>query len=137
MLPAVAKRVVARVLHARGPLLSRPGHEAAEGLVGQELFRRREVLGERRGVVRAVHRAVAGPADGDGAVQHGVGVALFSVALVCAPVLDEVRVWLGGRCCLVRELWSGFAIGMSRLLKLANPLLLAPSLLPLSFHHRC
>lgn len=67
-LPTVAKQAVARVLHARCPLLSSPGHEAADGLVGQQRLPRGEALGERRRVVRAVNRAVAGSADGDGAV---------------------------------------------------------------------
>lgn len=34
-LSPVVEQVVARVLHARRPLFSRPGHEAADGLVRQ------------------------------------------------------------------------------------------------------
>lgn len=54
------------------------------------------MLRERQGVVRTVHRAVAGAADGDGPVQHGVGVALLAVALVRAPGEEMFR---GGRGC--------------------------------------
>lgn len=144
--PAVAKQVVARVLHARGPLLSRPGHEASDGLIAQQLFQCREVLGERRGVVRAVNRAVAGSADGDGAVQHRVGVALFSVALVCAPVHEVLGVEGGGwgKVGLVREIYLALAVyvgnvahtSTSRLLKLIKKKLTA-AFLPLSCLHHC
>lgn len=88
-LPPIVEQVVARILHARGSLFSRPGHEAADGLVRQQLLRGGEVLRKCRGVVRTVHCAVAGAADGNGAVQHRVGVALLSVALVRAPVGRE------------------------------------------------
>lgn len=85
MLPSIAEQVVARVLHARGALFPGPGDEPADRFVRQQLFHRGEALRQRQGVVRAVDGAVAGAADGDGAVQDRVGVALLSVALVGAP----------------------------------------------------
>lgn len=85
LLSPIAQQVVARVLHAGRPLLSGPGHEAADGLVGQKLLHGGESLGERWGVVGPVYRTVAGTADGDGPVQHRVGDALLLVALVGAP----------------------------------------------------
>lgn len=86
ILPSISEQVVPRVLLARRPLLPRPGHEAADGLVRQQLFRGGEALGERRRVVRAVDGAMAGPADGDGVVQDRVSVSLLPVSLVGAPV---------------------------------------------------
>lgn len=84
-LPPIVQQVVVGVLRARGPLFSRPGHKSAHAFVLQELLRGSEALRKRRGVVRAVHGAVARSTDVDRAIQDRVRVALLAVTLVSAP----------------------------------------------------
>lgn len=86
VLPAIPEQVIPRVLRARGLLLLRPGYEAGDRLVRQQLLPGSEPLGQRRGIVGTVHGAVAGATYVDGTVQRRIRVALLAVALVGAPV---------------------------------------------------
>lgn len=85
VLLAISEQIVRGVLLGRHSLFLRPGHEAPDSFILQQLLPGSETLCERCRVVRSMNGAVAGPADVDGAIKHVFRAALLAVALVRAP----------------------------------------------------